>query len=149
MMYYDSWLESNHLYIQMEFCSQNLRSVLKDKPIVFGRDPDEHMRSVFEYFISCEIFRELLECVQYLHESDPPIIHRDLKPDNILILHNISSNRFIKVSDFATDHNTNKNIVIRNDQSGAGTIGYMAPEVLAGKAYNHLSDIYSLHTIGA
>ncbi|CAG2111910.1 unnamed protein product, partial [Medioppia subpectinata] len=35
--YYNSWLESNHLFIQMEFCSQSLKSVLKDKPIVFER----------------------------------------------------------------------------------------------------------------
>ncbi|CAG2109198.1 unnamed protein product, partial [Medioppia subpectinata] len=149
--YYDSWLESNHLFIQMEFCSQNLKSVLKDKPIVFERQPEGEMNSVFEYFISCEIFKEILECVQYLHESKPPIIHRDLKPDNILISFNINANRFIKLCDFglATDHNTDGHTVSRYDHtSGVGTLAYMAPEVLSSGVYNHLSDIYSLSLIG-
>ncbi|CAG2107984.1 unnamed protein product, partial [Medioppia subpectinata] len=148
--YYNSWLESNYLFIQMEFCSQNLKSVLKDKPIVFERQPEDHMNSVFEYFISCEIFREILECVQYLHESDPIVIHRDLKPENILISVNIRSNRIVKLCDFglATDHNINGLTVSRYTHSVCGTFGYMAPEVLTGKPYNHKSDIYSLHAIG-
>ncbi|CAG2113380.1 unnamed protein product, partial [Medioppia subpectinata] len=43
--YYNSWLEFNHLFIQMEFCSQNLKSVLKDKPIVFERQQKHHMNN--------------------------------------------------------------------------------------------------------
>ncbi|CAG2107377.1 unnamed protein product, partial [Medioppia subpectinata] len=103
--YYNSWLESNHLFIQMEFCSQNLKSLLEVKAIVFERQPEEEMKA-FEYFICCEILKELLECVEYLHSWDPPVIHRDLKPDNILIEHNVRYNRFVKVCDFglATDH---------------------------------------------
>ncbi|CAG2169642.1 unnamed protein product [Oppiella nova] len=60
VQYYDSWSESKHFYIQMEFCSHNLRNILELKP-------------------------QILESVQYLHELNPQIIHRDLKPDNILI----------------------------------------------------------------
>ncbi|CAG2176338.1 unnamed protein product, partial [Oppiella nova] len=37
VQYFDSWVESKHLYIQMEFCSQNLRNILEVKPQVFGR----------------------------------------------------------------------------------------------------------------
>ncbi|CAG2104625.1 unnamed protein product, partial [Medioppia subpectinata] len=147
--YYNSWLECNHLYIQMQFCPQSLRSLLKDKPIVFQRQPEEQME-VFEYFISCKIFRELLECVQYLHESDPPVIHRDLKPDNILIDPNISGNRIVKLCDFglATDHNIDGHTASRYEHSVVGTLKYMSPEVHLGKQYNHKSDIYSLYVIG-
>ncbi|CAG2106101.1 unnamed protein product [Medioppia subpectinata] len=123
--YYHSWTESHYLYIQMEFCSQSLKSVLKDKPIVFERQPEEAM-NIFEYFISCEIFKELLECVEYLHESNPPLIHRDLKTDNILIKRNIRSNRWVKVCDFglATDHD----MPSMSHTSNVGTSQYMAPE---------------------
>ncbi|CAG2112195.1 unnamed protein product [Medioppia subpectinata] len=147
--YEDSWLESNHLYIQMQFYSQSLRSVLKDKPIVFGRQPEEEL-NVFEYFISCEIFKELLECVEYLHSSNPPVILRNLKPENILIDNNFMSNRFIKVCDFglATDHNNDRQTVSPFVHSVCGTFGYIAPEVLMGKQYDHKSDIYSLSIIG-
>ena len=67
VQYYNSWPETNFLYIQMEFCSQNLRNILQIKPKVFDRDLGEAMSS-YEYFISCEIFRQILESVQYLHE---------------------------------------------------------------------------------
>ncbi|CAG2100222.1 unnamed protein product [Medioppia subpectinata] len=108
------------------------------------------MNSVFEYFISSEIFKEILECVEYLHSSDPPVIHRDLKPDNILIGHTIESNRFVKLCDFglATDHNIDRQTASRYEHSVVGTLAYMAPEVVSGKQYNHKSDIYSLHIIG-
>ncbi|CAG2120478.1 unnamed protein product, partial [Medioppia subpectinata] len=147
--YEDSYLESNYLYIQMEFYSQSLRTVLKDKAIVFERQPEDQM-NVFEYFISCEIFKELLECVEYLHESDPPVIHRNLKPENILIDLNFTSNRCVKLCDFglATDHNTHRQIVSPFVHSVCGTFGYIAPEVLMGKEYDHKSDIYSLSIIG-
>ncbi|CAG2110815.1 unnamed protein product [Medioppia subpectinata] len=138
--YFNSWLESNHLYIQMQFCSQNLRSLLKDKPIVFERQPEDHMNNVFE---------ELLECVQYLHECKPPVIHRDLKPDNILIDHNFTSNRFIKLCDFglATDHDINKQTPSNDHTLGVGTLTYSSPEVYHYKQYNHKTDIYSLALI--
>ncbi|CAG2100880.1 unnamed protein product [Medioppia subpectinata] len=146
--YYNSWLESNHLFIQMQFCLQSLKSVLKDKPIVFGRQPEDQM-NVFEYFISCEIFKEILECVQYLHQSVPAVIHRDLKPDNIVIKHNIKSNRFIKLCDFglAVDHNITESTSSRCEHSIVGTRKYMAPEVYSG-IYSQKADIYSLHVIG-
>ncbi|CAG2100268.1 unnamed protein product [Medioppia subpectinata] len=122
VQYYNSWLESNHLFIQMEFCSQSLKSVLKDKPIVFERQPEEEMN----------------------------IIHRDLKPDNILIDSNFTFNRCVKLCDFglATDHNTDRQTASRYEHSVVGTFKYMAPEVIAGRQYNHKSDIYSLYLIG-
>ncbi|CAG2106530.1 unnamed protein product [Medioppia subpectinata] len=147
--YYNSWLESNHLYIQMQFCPQSLRSLLKDKPIVFQRQPEDQMNAI-EYFISCEIFRELLECVQYLHESNPVVIHRDLKPENILIDYNFSFNRFVKLCDFglATEHNTDRQTASRYGHTlGVGTKTYMSPEVYHYKQYNHKTDIYSLALI--
>ncbi|CAG2100078.1 unnamed protein product [Medioppia subpectinata] len=141
--YYNSWLESNHLYIQMELCSQSLKSVIKDKAIVFGRQSEIAM-NINEYYICCEIFKEILECVQYLHESKPPIIHRDLKPDNILIAHNVRNNRFIKLCDFglATTHERQS----MSHTAGAGTSAYMAPEVHQSR-YTIMVDIYSLGVI--
>ncbi|CAG2119245.1 unnamed protein product, partial [Medioppia subpectinata] len=147
--YYHSWLESSHLYIQMEYCSQSLQTLLADKPNVFQRQPEDQMNAI-EYFISCEIFKELLECVQYLHESIPRVIHRDLKPENILIERNVKSNRFVKLCDFglATDHDPRRHTRSRYQHSFVGTYRYMSPEIYHSKPYNHKSDIYSLCLIG-
>ena len=85
VQYFDSWIENNNcLYIQMELCSDNLQNIIQQKKSLFRYSDSDPMEPT-EYFISCELFKDLLECVQYLHESNPPVIHRDLKPQNILV----------------------------------------------------------------
>ncbi|CAG2104933.1 unnamed protein product, partial [Medioppia subpectinata] len=151
VQYHNSWLNDNstQLYIQMEYCPQSLKTVLETKGPAFGRQSPAEPMNPFEYFISCEIFKELLECVEYLHESVPTIIHRDFKPDNVLIASTLSGNnnnsrRFIKLCDFglATVHDPHQ-----YEHSAVGTRGYIAQEVYDGK-YNHKVDIYSLSRIG-
>ncbi|CAG2114817.1 unnamed protein product, partial [Medioppia subpectinata] len=79
--YYNSWLESNHLFIQMEFCSQSLKSVLKDKPIfcsqslksvlkdkpiVFERQPEEVINNVFDsesFYAKESMFKTSILCL--------------------------------------------------------------------------------------
>ncbi|CAG2100075.1 unnamed protein product [Medioppia subpectinata] len=122
--YYSSWTEDIHLYIHMEYCPQTLRSVLKEKQLVFGRQLPAEPMTIFEYFISCEILRELLQCLEFIHEFLPPIIHRDIKPENILISMN---NTNIKLGDFglATEHDR----LSKSHTQNVGTVNYMAPEM--------------------
>ncbi|CAG2102935.1 unnamed protein product [Medioppia subpectinata] len=143
--YNNSWIEDKQLYIQMEYCSQTLGSVLRDKQQVFGRESMETM-NIYEYYICCEIFRELLECVRYIHELTPSIIHRDIKPDNIFILYNSKKNSFLKLGDFglATEHKTQS----QSHTLGMGTPHYMAPEHLYTNKYSFKVDIYSVGIIG-
>ena len=67
----------------MELCSDNLKNIIEEKQKCFEKHSKKAMNSI-EFYISCQLFRELLECVQYIHGLKPPIIHRDLKPANIL-----------------------------------------------------------------
>ncbi|CAG2108012.1 unnamed protein product, partial [Medioppia subpectinata] len=98
----------------------------------------------YEYFISCEILQELLKCLQYLHDMDPPVIHRDLKPENVLISPN---NMHIKLCDFglATDHVSPS----MDHTQGTGTPQYMAIEVITSRQYSIKADIYSLGVIAS
>ncbi|CAG2173484.1 unnamed protein product, partial [Oppiella nova] len=119
--YYNSWIEGNALYNQMEFCSQNLRNILEVKP-------------------------QIVESVQYLHDWDPQIIHRDLKPENILIIENAKKGRFVKLCDFglAVEHRT----ASQRHTKYLGTPDYMAPEVsMPQTKYGTKADIYSLGII--
>ena len=147
--YISQWVENNVYYIRMELCSDSLKTILQNKPQVFGRQLEEPMNSI-EFYISCHIFKEILECVQYLHELNPQIIHRDLKPENILIAENVRNGRFVKLCDFglATVHDKTFNYMTSDKHTtGVGTIKYQAPEVAQG-IYGHKVDIYSLALIG-
>ena len=146
--YYYSWIECNSLYIQMDLCFDSLKNCLKIKRQLF-----ENFKK-FHFIISLDIFKQLVEGVEYLHRND--IIHRDLKPDNVLISNEYGS-RLIKLCDFGLSKHVTKN---SRDSYGSyamsavphtedvGDLGYQAPEVQTG-CYNHLIDIYSLALIGA
>ncbi|CAG2172082.1 unnamed protein product, partial [Oppiella nova] len=126
------------------FDSQNLQNILLVKPQVFRRKLGQPMDCV-EYFISCEIFRQILESVQYLHSKN--IIHRDINPGNILIAKNVRNVRFVKLCDFGLATIHDKDIHYRTTQkhtSDVGHLRYAAPEVIQGLKYGHKCDVYSL-----
>ena len=134
--YFNSWLENENMYcIRMEYCSHNLMDIIRYK-----NSFEPNLNSI-NYYISCELFKEILECVKYLHSMSPPIIHRDLKPANILITEKPNNGRYIKLCDFelAVEH---KNLMTHTKERG--TDGYIAPEVIIGRTYNTKADIYSL-----
>ena len=141
VQYNDSWFENKQYFIEMELCSDNLKNILRLKRQVFAKKSEEAMNCV-EYYISSHIFRELLECVQYLHELDPPVIHRDLKPDNILLARKVRNGRYFKIGDFGLA------TVTTTHTSSAGNERYRAPEVNCGEGYDQKVDIFSLSVIG-
>ncbi|XP_054161078.1 uncharacterized protein LOC128959162 [Oppia nitens] len=140
------WGYNNCIYIQMEYCLMSLKDGIKLKTQVFNRKQslDEPM-DCMEYYITCEILLEVLECVRYLHELKPPVIHRDLKPDNILIADDIRNGRFIKLCDLGLI--TVHEMVSQSHTSGVGSPKYMAPEVISGRKYDTKADVYSISVI--
>ncbi|XP_065090659.1 mitogen-activated protein kinase kinase kinase 13-A isoform X2 [Ochlerotatus camptorhynchus] len=72
--------------------------------------------------------------MQYLHSHK--IIHRDLKSPNILI----GEGEVIKISDFGTSREWNE---ISTKMSFAGTVAWMAPEVIRNEPCNEKVDIWS------
>ena len=149
--YYDCWVQENQLFLKMELCSDNLDNIIKEMRKCFERQSTEEM-SLTEYFICSQLMKEILECVQYLHQLDPPIIHRDLKPQNILVNYEPKNNRFLKICDFGISAFESKNTI--SHTRGVGTTKYMAPEVIGFKGkdelsvnYNTRADIYSLGII--
>jgi serine/threonine protein kinase len=134
------------LHIQMEFCCQTLKEVMKTLSQLFLENDSKISKTskTWSYFISCELLIEIIECVDYLHKQNPPIIHRDLKPANILVSNGING-KFVKLADFGLS-------VIHEpiDQShtqGVGTDKYKAIEVIRSRKYNTKADIYSLGVI--
>ncbi|XP_054161088.1 probable serine/threonine-protein kinase DDB_G0271682 [Oppia nitens] len=129
----------------MEYCLMSLKEAIKLKAQVFNRQSSDEPMDCMEYYITCELLLEVLECVRYLHELKPPVIHRDIKPDNILIADDIRNGRFIKLCDlgFITVHE----MVSQSHTSGVGSPKYMAPEVISGRKYDTKADVYSISVI--
>ena len=82
-----------------------------------------------------ERFLEVLEAVEFLHSKR--VVHRDIKSSNVLV----ASDGSLKLGDFDTLRVLDE---VSRLSSFVGTLRYMAPEVAAGRRYDHRADIYSL-----
>jgi serine/threonine protein kinase len=129
------------LHIQMEFCLMTLRVVINKLNNELNQYQSEVMTPL-GYYISSQLFEEILESVDYLHKQK--VIHRDLKPNNILITNGMNG-RFVKIADFglATIHEFEGQLRTKYME----TIKYVAPEVMRTRNYDLKVDIYSLGVI--
>lgn len=81
---------------------------------------------------------EIAEALEYAHLNG--IFHRDIKPANILI----DANGRATLADFGIAQSANKT---GRFAPSLGTLRYMSPEQLEGKAADHRSDIFSLAVV--
>ncbi|MCK4233918.1 sigma 54-interacting transcriptional regulator, partial [candidate division WOR-3 bacterium] len=115
-------------------------SITKDKrpyftlEYVLGKPINKHFKGFSEEFISAII--QLINGLGAFHNKG--FIHGDLKPENIL--YNPDDKRVILIDFGFAGIPTHSTIL-------AGTIGYMAPEVIKGIGIDQQSDLYSLGVI--
>jgi serine/threonine protein kinase len=85
---------------------------------------------------------QLCGAVAAIHDAD--LIHRDIKPENILLC----EDETLRLGDFGLakyiPHTTEKLSGGEANYSVAGSLAYMAPEVVAEQPYGKSADIYSL-----
>ncbi len=87
-----------------------------------------------------DLLIQLLQALAYLHRRG--ITHRDLKPSNVLVIDKTT----VKVLDFGLSIVGDQADEITN--STAGTLPYMAPEVLDGDTSKPTADLYAVGMIG-
>ena len=80
----------------------------------------------------------LINTVKYLHENN--IIHRDLKLENLFL----NGKMELKIGDFGLAKKLRQNETIKGV---AGTLSYMAPEILQDKEYSYEVDIWAIGVI--
>lgn len=76
---------------------------------------------------------QVLQALAYLHRRG--VIHRDLKPDNVLVV-----DEQAKVLDFGLAVTRGR----QTEDTPAGTLHYMAPEVLSGQPASFSADLYAV-----
>lgn len=124
---YEFFEDEKCFYITMEFC--------------VGGELFEYLgNKILTEKLVCQIFRQLLSVVTYLHHLG--IVHRDLKPENILI-EDRNSEFFIKIADFGNAVFLEPNQKISGE---SGTSYYMAPEVIDSE-YSEKCDEWSCGVI--
>ncbi len=84
------------------------------------------------------------EALEYSHSQG--VTHRDLKPENLMVSAEPGGGVRFRLMDFGLARDDNMS---RMTKSGVlvGTMGYMSPEQVLGRAFDGRSDIYSLGTV--
>ena len=109
--------------------------------------------------VRLEIVAQVAEAMQAAHDAG--VIHRDVKPSNILISRTSTpdSNPIAKLTDFGIGQVVSEEVLkgmtslgftqtlSPGSTSQAGTLMYMAPELISGKTASTRSDIYSLGVV--
>jgi eukaryotic-like serine/threonine-protein kinase len=122
---YDSDRYDNIAYLVMEY--------------VQGQDLKHYLDSGHRYALheSVSIMCDLLAALEYAHEHK--IIHRDIKPANLLI----EPNGRVKLADFGVARIQDSGEATRTQGGVVGTLKYMAPEQIEGRAVDSRSDMFA------
>ena len=86
---------------------------------------------------SARLIAEVAETLAYAHRQG--FVHRDIKPANILLDHHGRA----LLADFGIAFSPDD----KGEGGSFGTLAYMSPEQVEGKALDHRSDIYSLGVV--
>lgn len=120
---HDVGTANEEVFISMEF--------------IDGRDLGVRLREVgrLDARASRQLAREVVSALTAIHRAD--LLHRDLKPANVLL----DTEGTAQLTDFGLATSAAE---IDAEESQSGTLSYMAPEVLLGRAPSTKSDLYSL-----
>ncbi|MFN2577032.1 MAG: serine/threonine protein kinase [Pyrinomonadaceae bacterium] len=120
-------------YIVMQFIDGvTLRSQIKPEGLVLER--------------AAEIIKQIGRALGAAH--DKGIFHRDLKPENIMLQSFGGGEEQVKIIDFGIAK-LKDSMIAPSTMTGAtaGTVSYMAPEQLGGRAVSAATDVYAFGEI--
>ena len=84
-------------------------------------------------------FKDVLSALSHVHALH--VVHRDVKPHNILFDHGMKA----LLADFGLA--TCPSVTYAEHKDRAGTVGFMAPEMMAGLAYSTPVDVWSFNRV--
>ena len=131
--YHGSQQNKEKFYILMEYCNgSNLKDFIKEH---------SQNNTYIEKKIIYYIIKQICSGIKEIHDKN--IIHRDLKPENIFM----NKEKEIKIGDFGISHQLKSYKEFTLTDKKAGTLDYIAPEILYDGLYNKKADMWSLGCI--
>ncbi|KAK1945044.1 Calcium-dependent protein kinase 2 [Phytophthora citrophthora] len=125
--------EHQKVYIIQEMCTGG---ELYDRVVQRGKYSERD---------AANIMSQLVSALQALHAHN--ILHLDIKPENILFSSEDPDSKIL-LTDFGLARMINgKQNPLDQGKSMAGTIGYMAPEVISSHVYSEAADVFSAGVI--
>ncbi|KAG7393940.1 hypothetical protein PHYPSEUDO_000117 [Phytophthora pseudosyringae] len=125
--------EHQKVYIIQELCTGG---ELYDRVVHRGKYSEKD---------AANIMSQLVSALQALHAHN--ILHLDIKPENILFSSEDPDSKIL-LTDFGLARMINgKQNPLDQGKSMAGTIGYMAPEVISSHVYSEAADVFSAGVI--
>ncbi|HVJ94321.1 MAG TPA: serine/threonine-protein kinase [Labilithrix sp.] len=94
------------------------------------------------------IARQICAALDAAHMAG--VIHRDLKPANIMLVSRAGDDDFVKILDFGVSKSLEADVQdtqLTHTGMLVGTIDYMAPEQIMGRAVDGRSDVYALGVV--
>ena len=144
--YFDVKQGKDFVFIALELCRGSLEHVVKNEDVCKEPFLPKKNYRVNSFNFRKHLLYGIAEGLEYLHKNK--FIHRDLKPSNVLIKDYSASDPWRMIAAICDLELTRK---VKDDTSElsvthihAGTIGWMAPEVLNGnKKVSNKIDIFS------
>uniref|UniRef100_A0A3B5Q7F4 Striated muscle enriched protein kinase a n=1 Tax=Xiphophorus maculatus TaxID=8083 RepID=A0A3B5Q7F4_XIPMA len=128
MALHEAYITPRYLVLVAEYCTgKELLFSLTDR-FRFSED------DVVGYLV------QILQAVEYLHSRR--VLHLDLKPENILV----TSLNVVKIVDFGSAQSFNP-LNLEPQGTGAGTLEYMAPEMVKGEVVGPPADIWTVGVV--
>ena len=97
--------------------------------------------------LGVHIARQMCAALNVAHAAG--IIHRDLKPANVMLIERAGRGDYVKVLDFgvAKSYTPDQQTQLTHTGMLVGTVEYMAPEQIMGRAVDGRTDIYALGVV--